>query len=101
MVTDVSSGKQRRFVFHEDDRRFIGSECIEWVSPRYLKFNGKRLALIDLMTMKMNYPVSADGKFGSHQYKFSLDFRWAVFQGESNDGEGLFIAPVESPGNNN
>src|SRR5579871_683982 len=36
VVTDVGSGKQRRFVFHENDRRFIDPECIEWVSPRYV-----------------------------------------------------------------
>jgi hypothetical protein len=98
VVTDVGSGKQRRFVFHEDDRRFVGPECIEWVSPCYLKFNGPRLALIDVTTMKMCFPVSADGaKFGSHSYKFSPDFRWVLYQGERSDGAGLFLAPVEMP----
>lgn len=98
IVADVAGGKQHRFVFHEDDRRFVGPECIEWVSPRYLKFNGNRLALIDVTTMKMSFPVSANGaKFGSHGYKFSSDFRWVLFQGESSDGEGLFLAPVEMP----
>jgi hypothetical protein len=98
IVTDVASGQKRRFVFHEDDRRFIGEECIEWVSPRYLKFNGPRLALIDVTTMKMCFPSSADGaKFGSHAYKFSSDFRWVLYQGETSDGEGLFLAPVEMP----
>lgn len=96
IVTDVKDGKQRRFVLHEDDRRFAGEECIEWVSPRYLKFNGARLALIDVTTMKMCFPVSADGaKIGSHSYKFSSDFRWVFYQGERSDGEGLFLAPVE------
>jgi hypothetical protein len=98
IVTDVDSGKQMRFVFHEYDRRFIGSECIEWVSPRYLKFNGPRLALIDVTMMKMCFPTSADGmRFGSNSYTFSSDFRWVLYQGEAGDGEGLFLAPVEMP----
>ena len=97
-MTDLGDGEQRRFVFHEDDRRYVGPECIEWVTPRYLKFNGQRLALIDVTTMKMCFPASADGaKFGSHSYKFSPDFHWVLFQGEASDGEGLFLAPVVPP----
>ena len=98
IVTDLGDGKQRRFVFHEDDRRYVGPECIEWVTPRYLKFNGQRLALIDVTTMKMCFPASTDGaKFGSHTYKFSPDFHWVLFQGEASDGEGLFLAPIVPP----
>jgi hypothetical protein len=96
LVTDVQGGTQRHFIFHEDDRRFIGPECIEWVSPRYLKFNGQRLALIDVTTMNMSFPVPADrAKFGSHSYRFSPDVRWVLYQGATNDDEGLFLAPVE------
>jgi hypothetical protein len=98
MVSDSEGGKQQRFVFHEDDRRFVGPECIEWVSPRYLKFNGQRLALIDVTTMRMCFPVPADGaRFSSHSYKFSPDFRWVLYQGETSEGEGLLLAPVEMP----
>jgi hypothetical protein len=98
IVTAVADGKQRRFVLHEDDRRFVGEECVEWVSPRYLKFNGPRLALIDVTTMKMCFPASADGvKVGSHSYKASSDFRWVLYQGEGMEGEGLFLAPLEMP----
>jgi hypothetical protein len=99
VVTDTADGKQRRFVLHEDDRRFASDsdECIEWASPRYLKFNGSRLALIDVTTMKMCFPATADGaKIGSHACKFSSDFRWVLYQGEGKD-EGLFLAPVEMP----
>jgi hypothetical protein len=97
VVTNVESGKERRFVLHEDDRRFVSEECIEWVSPRYLKFNGHRLALIDVSTMKMNFPVSAKAaQMGSHSCKFSPDFRWVIYQGDGDDGEGLFLAPIEA-----
>jgi len=98
IITDTKDGSQRRFVFHEDDRRNVGSECIEWVSPRYMRFNGSRLALIDVVTMKMCFPVSADqAKFASHWYKFNSAFRWVMYQGEGNDGGGLVLAPVEMP----
>ena len=97
-MTEVEGGKRHRFGFHEDDRRFVGPECIVWVSPRYLKFNGKRLALIDVTRMKMSFPALADGaRLGSHSYQFSSDFRWALFQREASDGEGLFLVPVEMP----
>jgi hypothetical protein len=56
------------------------------------------LALIDVTTMKMSFPVTADGtKFGSHSFKFSSDFRWVLYQGEGSNGEGLFLAAVEMP----
>jgi hypothetical protein len=96
VVTGTADGRERRFVFHQNDRRFVGEECIEWVSPRHLKFNGPRLALMDVTTMKMSFPESADeGQFGSHSYKFSSDFRWVLYRGEGIDGEGLFLAPVQ------
>jgi hypothetical protein len=45
-----------------------------------------------------HFLLPANGaKFGSHGYKFSSDFRSVLFQGESSDGEGLFLAPVEVP----
>jgi hypothetical protein len=98
VVTDVADGRNRPFVFHEDDRRFVGPECVEWASPRFLQFAGPRLAIIDVTTMKMCFPALADGaRFGSHAYKFSSDFRWVLYQGEGIEGESLFLAPVELP----
>jgi len=98
VVTDVASGKQSLFAFHEDDHRFVCPECIDWVNPLYLKFNGPRLALIDVTTMKMCFPSTADGaKLASHAFTFSPDFRWVMYQGETSDGEGLFLAPIEMP----
>jgi hypothetical protein len=98
IVTDLERGEQRRFTFHEDDRRYVGPESVEWVAPRYVKFNGPRLALIDVTTMMMCFPASADdARFGSQTYKFSPDFHWVLFQGEESDGEGLFLSRVEMP----
>ena len=98
LLTDIATGTQKHFVFHEDDRQFMGKEAIEWISPRYLKFNGQRLALIDITTMKMCCPALADGtNFGSNSYKFSPDFRWVMYQGAGEGGEGLFLAPVKVP----
>jgi hypothetical protein len=66
-----------------------------------MKFNGARLALIDVTTMKMWFPTSADdGQFPAHSYKFSADFGWVLYEGEGIDGEGLFLAPVEMPDGN-
>jgi hypothetical protein len=98
IVTDTADGKQHRFTFHQDDRRFVGSGCIEWVTPRYLKFNGQRLALIDVTTMKMCFPALADGiKLGSAAYRFNSDLHWVLYQGEGSEGEGLYLASVETP----
>jgi len=96
-VTTVASGQKRGFVFHGDNRRFLIDDCIEWVSPRYLRFNGPRLAFIDATTMKMSFASPAER---THQrptaYKFSSDLRWVLYQEERIDGESLFLAPVES-----
>ena len=98
IVTDVASGEQRQFVFHEDDLEFIGEECVEWVSPQYLKFNGQRLSLIDVTTMKMCFPTSSDEiQTASHTYKFSSELRWVLFEGDDAQGPALYLAPVELP----
>jgi hypothetical protein len=98
IVTDTEPAEQRRFTFHEDDREYVGSGTLAWVTAQYLKFDGPRLALIDVTTMKMCFPASADGaKFASHAYKFSPDFHWVLYQGEGEGGEALFLSRVEMP----
>jgi hypothetical protein len=98
IVTDQADGKQHRFIVHEDDRRFVGLGCVHWVTPQYLQFNGQRLALIDVTTMKMCFPASADRvKLGSAAYRFSSDLHWVLYQGQGIEGEGLYLAPVENP----
>lgn len=97
VITDVRTGAERRFHFHEDDREYLGEGCIEWLNDRYLKFNGPRLALIDTKVMKMCLPPCADGsRLASQSYVFSPDFRWVLYQSETTDGDALFLAPVES-----
>lgn len=98
VLTDLADGKQRPFILHEDDRRFADEECLAWVSPRYLRFNGQRLALIDVNTMKMSFPVPAEvPKFDSHSYTFSPNFRWVMYQGEVADKNSLYLASVQLP----
>jgi hypothetical protein len=96
VVTSTVDGEERRFFLHADDRRFVNDQCIEWVSPRYFKFNGPRLALIDMTTMLMNFPSSGSGlRIAPQTCKFSRDFHWVVFRAQNAEGESLFVAPVE------
>ena len=98
LVTNVASGEKRTFTFHEDDKEFVGEECVEWASPQYLKFNGQKLSLIDVTSMKMCFPHHADEiEAGSHSYKFSPDLHWVLFNGEDAEGEALFLAPIKMP----
>lgn len=98
VVTEVATGKQSSFAFHEDDWPFLIEECVEWASPKYVKFNGRRLALIDVTTMKMCFPkFDHDGDFDPHSFKFSSDMRWVLYHGEDIAGKGLFLASVETP----
>ena len=96
-VIDLESGSKQTFVFHEDDQQFVGEDCVEWTSPRYLKFNGPKLALIDVITMKMCFPKTVEGT-GPPAYscRFSPDFRWIFYEGD-DENEGLFLAQVELP----
>ncbi len=98
IYTVVLLGTQRRFVWHEDDRRFVGPECMRWAGSHYVSFNCPKLALIDVTTMKMCFPATADGmKLPSHSCTFSSDFRWLLYQEASGDRQGLYLAPVETP----
>jgi len=98
VVTEVANGHESRFAFHEDDWPFLIEECVEWASPRHVKFNGRRLALIDVTTLKMCFPkFDHEGNFDTHSFKFSSDLQWVLYQGEGSDGKGLFLAPVEMP----
>jgi hypothetical protein len=97
-ITELPNGKVQRFAFHEYDLRFVGPDCVEWISPRYLKFNGPRLSLIDIDSMKMCFPALADGsRFPSAAYKFTRDMRWVAYQGETEGQGSFYLAPVELP----
>lgn len=100
LLVEVASGQERRFRFHEDDTRFVHEEAVEWAGPRYVKFNGPRLALISAATLKMSYPTSAgDAKlYPSHGHSFSPDGGWVLYQGEDGSaGAGLHLGRVRTP----
>ncbi len=98
IITDLRTGIERGFIPHDDDLEYLDEDCVAWLNDRYLKFNGPRLALIDITMMKMCFPPSADGsRFPSYSYVFSPDFRWVLYEGETCDGGGLFLAPVAIP----
>jgi hypothetical protein len=95
VVMDAVGANPRAFAIREDEQRFVHDECIEWVSSRYVQFNGPKLALLDVTTMKMCFPATLDrAQFASHTCKFSSDLRWVLYQGEGVDGEGFYLAPV-------
>ena len=99
IVTDTTDGRQSRFALHEDERPHVGLDCVDWASPRYLRFERA-----DAGTHRRDDDediLSGVGRPGearlSHSCKFSPDFRWVLYQGHGSDGEGLFLAPVETP----
>jgi hypothetical protein len=98
VVVDAASGARRTFAFHDDDHDYVGEDCLEWAGPRYLKFNGRRLALIDITLMKMCFPKTADGsKDDPYAWKFSPDFRWVLYPGAGDEKKSLLLAPVAMP----
>lgn len=92
IVTDLKTGGAKNFVFHEDDRKLVHPDTLEWVSPRHLSLWLGRLAFIDADAMKLSYPTLKEDN--SSGYKFSGDFRWALWR---TPKVGVFLAPVESP----
>jgi hypothetical protein len=91
-ITDVATGRKRRFTFHEDDRRFVHDEEFEWVSPRFLLLRLDRLAFLDAVTLKMSYPLP--GKAPSPSHRFSPDFRWVIWGPATTE---LHLAPIIPP----
>jgi hypothetical protein len=89
LIVDKKAAQQRVFTFHEDDVRHVSEEFFDWVSSRYVRFSAPRLALLDVETLKMNYPV-AKSKVDSC-YTFSPDFRWVLW---SRAEKGLFLGKV-------
>ncbi len=97
IVVDLATREKKIFQFHEDDHPFVGEACVTWAGPRYLQFNAGRLALIDIGSMKMNYPVSRPTPGTSASYTFSPDFRWVLCQKEENEKAGLYLGRVVKP----
>jgi len=93
-VVDLAARKKRIFHFHEDDYPFVSEGCVKWAGPGYLQFNAGRLALIDIESMKMNYPVPRANPGTSASYTFSPDFRWVLYQKEEDEKAGLYLGRV-------
>ena len=116
-VFDIASGRLRTFTFHEDDRRFAEDAwSIEWLSPRYIRFDTQRPGFIDMRTMKLSYlPRATDaaatatttasthasgeaagdeGEDDGPYFRYSPDFKWGVMRG---DDESLLIGRVVMP----
>jgi hypothetical protein len=94
VVVDLATREKRIFHFHEDDYPFVGEGCVKWAGPGYLQFNSGRLALIDIESMKMNYPVPRAAPGTSASYTFSPDFRWVLCQKEEGEKVGLYLGRV-------
>jgi len=103
-VHNAATGRARTLKFHEDDRGFAkAEEAFTWLSPRYIRFDAQRTALIDAQTMKMSFlagdePSDGAGARGGDDTKptyfsFSPGFEWAV----TRKGEQLFIGRVIVP----
>jgi hypothetical protein len=97
VVVDLATAQRQVFTFHVEDCPFVGEGCVEWAGPRYLQFYPRRLALIDITTMKMSYPTKADGPGQFSRYLFDPTFRWALCQKQDLDQAGLYLGRVVLP----
>lgn len=91
IITDTTSGERQIFPIHEDDRRMVGEDGIEWRSPHYLQLLVDRTAFIDTRTMKMSYPLPKTEDHAT--LTFSPDFRWVLLHSDKE----LVIRPVVLP----
>jgi hypothetical protein len=90
-ITTLAEGHTREFMFHPDDRRSVERGCVKWLDSRYLEFTSWRTAIIDVQTLKMNYPF--DRKSDIKWVEFSPDFRYALTKKE----DGLYLGKVKMP----
>ncbi len=94
IVVDLSTHSKRVFSFHEDDYPFVGEGCVRWAGPDYLQFNAGRLALIDIRSMKMNYPTPRPAPGASMFCTFGPDFIWVLCQRDEGDKAGLYLGRI-------
>jgi len=97
VLTDLATAQRRALAFHEDDLPFAHEECVEWDSPRFLQFHGRRVALIDAVSLKMSFPLPGDKEGESSGHGFSPDLAWVAFERETLDGVGLYLGRVAVP----
>jgi hypothetical protein len=91
-ITDLASGARRTFTLHPADQGYLEGDQARWVSSRYLFFAGRRPALIDADTLKMNFPMPKDDTVWPEA--FTPDFAHVVGRSPG----GLFIGRVVIPG---
>jgi hypothetical protein len=97
VLTDLATGRRREFAFHEDDLPFVHEECVEWINGRFLQFHGRRVALIDAVSLKMSFPLPGDDEGESSNHCFSPDLAWVAFERETLDGMCLYLGRVAIP----
>ena len=91
VITELPGDQARQFTFHPYDKRSAYRDSVQWVSDRYLVFQGPRTGLIDADTLKMNFPVTKESGFSS--VEFSPDFKWGL---ATKNGE-QYLGRVELP----
>jgi hypothetical protein len=90
IVTDAAGGAEKRFPIHADDRKAMEEErCVDWASPRYLRYRIDRLGFVDIETMKLSYTFPP-GEEPEQTIAFSEDFAWAA----QSTKEGVRLAKV-------
>jgi hypothetical protein len=100
VVVDLKTNAKHVFNVHEDDIPYVEEhlldaiDFLEWAGPDYLKFNPGRLALININSMKMSYPIPRKPPGASALYTFSPDFRWVLINKEQDDKAGLYLGRV-------
>lgn len=78
VITEVTSGRERRDSFHPDDRDEATPDRLTWVSPRYLYFSGEQPLFIDIASLKMNSATSNGLRLESPTWDPGL--RWVIHE---------------------
>ncbi|MDB6053108.1 MAG: hypothetical protein JWN25_631 [Verrucomicrobiales bacterium] len=91
VIADSTTGLNREFVFHPYDRHNVYPDSIQWATDRYLVFQSSRTSLINVETLKMNYPTTKESGFDS--VEFSPDFKWAL----GHKVDGIYLGRLKLP----
>jgi hypothetical protein len=97
LITELATGDEREFTFHEDDAPWVHAEALEWIDSRYLRFHARRFALIDVETLKMSFPAPLDVGCTTGCHVISPDLAWAVYERKEGEETQTMLARVERP----